>query len=195
MIAGNNQRREWDLPWDPRDGVEPEKSLWSTQPFFNENGRRSLALGINCLKATDAEKTESTLLRHYMPTKEVIDTCTGGIRFELVFPSCWNGRDLDSPNHQDHVRYADLVLDGGCGDAAKEGFNIQLPTLLYEVFYDTGPYVGRNGEYVVANGDYSGTYITSARKLFMDWVLTILKDWPTTETSFRDGMPPSFNQH
>jgi hypothetical protein len=119
MIAGNNNRREWNLPWDPTTATEPEKSLWYKEPFYNEEGRRMLALGINCLGATAVDNTEATLLRHYMPTKELIDTCKGGIRFELVFPSCWNGRDLDSPNHQDHVRYADLVLDGGCGDAAK----------------------------------------------------------------------------
>ncbi len=27
------------------------------------------------------------------------------IRFDIFFPSCWNGVDLDSPNHKDHMAY------------------------------------------------------------------------------------------
>lgn len=27
------------------------------------------------------------------------------VRFDLFFPSCWNGRDLDSPDHKSHMAY------------------------------------------------------------------------------------------
>jgi hypothetical protein len=35
-------------------------------------------------------------------------TCPPGSRLEtyLDFPTCWNGRDLDSPNHKDHMAFA-----------------------------------------------------------------------------------------
>jgi hypothetical protein len=33
-------------------------------------------------------------------------TGTGGnVRFHVVFPSCWNGEDLDSPDHRSHMAY------------------------------------------------------------------------------------------
>lgn len=36
------------------------------------------------------------------PTK----MCTGGIRATIIFPTCWNGKNLDSPDHQSHMAYA-----------------------------------------------------------------------------------------
>jgi hypothetical protein len=34
--------------------------------------------------------------------------CPPGSKLEtyLDFPTCWNGRDLDSPNHKDHMAFA-----------------------------------------------------------------------------------------
>src|SRR5689334_13876033 len=31
--------------------------------------------------------------------------CPGGLRAQVFFPSCWNGKDLDSPDHKSHVSY------------------------------------------------------------------------------------------
>jgi len=167
MVAGNNNARNWSLPWNATvpvgfHGGEPEKSRWGSEPWYNEASRRELAVGVNCIQAaatgtgTKNHEVEGTLLRHYMPNKAAIDTCLGGIRFELVFPSCWDGKDIDSNNHRDHVRYANLVLDGGCSEAAKDGFSIQLPTLMFEVNYQTQKFINRSGEYVISNGDESG---------------------------------------
>jgi hypothetical protein len=40
-------------------------------------------------------------------------TCPAGTMLEsyLDFPQCWNGRDLDSPNHKSHMSYP---VNGGC---------------------------------------------------------------------------------
>lgn len=32
-------------------------------------------------------------------------TCPNGLRAQIVFPSCWNGHDLDSADHQSHMSY------------------------------------------------------------------------------------------
>ena len=29
--------------------------------------------------------------------------CKGGIRSNLLFPTCWDGVNLDSPDHKSHV--------------------------------------------------------------------------------------------
>ena len=33
------------------------------------------------------------------------DACKGGIMVSIRFPTCWDGKNVDSPNHQDHVAY------------------------------------------------------------------------------------------
>ena len=33
------------------------------------------------------------------------ETCTGGLRAEVTFPSCWDGLNLDSADHKSHMAY------------------------------------------------------------------------------------------
>ncbi|KAL7624221.1 hypothetical protein AAE478_005780 [Parahypoxylon ruwenzoriense] len=53
--------------------------------------------------------------------------------------SCWDGKNLDSPNHQDHVAYPTtgpanfLSLGGSCPSTHP----IRIPQLMYEVVWDT----------------------------------------------------------
>ncbi|KAI0896497.1 hypothetical protein F4806DRAFT_464729 [Annulohypoxylon nitens] len=70
-----------------------------------------------------------------LPTKP----CPGGIRSNILFPTCWDGKNLDSPNHQDHVTYPTtgpanfLSLGGSCPSSHP----IRIPQLMYEVVWDT----------------------------------------------------------
>ncbi|KAI0181252.1 hypothetical protein GGR52DRAFT_25864 [Hypoxylon sp. FL1284] len=65
--------------------------------------------------------------------------CPGGIRSNILFPTCWDGKNLDSPNHQDHVAYPTsgpaqfLSLGGACPSTHP----IRIPQLMYEVVWDT----------------------------------------------------------
>jgi hypothetical protein len=45
---------------------------------------------------------------HYPSIPAAIATCPAGARIGAVVnaPSCWDGKNLDSPNHRDHVTYA-----------------------------------------------------------------------------------------
>ena len=41
--------------------------------------------------------------------------CPGGMRAQVYFPSCWDGVNLDSPDHKSHVSYPiGLYNDGAC---------------------------------------------------------------------------------
>jgi len=57
------------------------------------------------------------------------------IRQTLIFPHCWNGKDLDSPDHKSHVAY-------GQGSGASGGGNCpathptKLPQIMYEVMWN-----------------------------------------------------------
>ena len=68
----------------------------------------------------------------------------------VTFPTCWDGVNLDSPDHQSHVAYAAIPYEpyadpiitrpytpaqerGKCPDTHP----VHLPQLMYEVIFDT----------------------------------------------------------
>ncbi|OAA56272.1 hypothetical protein SPI_07883 [Niveomyces insectorum RCEF 264] len=59
------------------------------------------------------------------PTK----ICTGGIRATIIFPTCWDGKNLDSPDHQSHMAYS----PGGsalAGSACPASHPIRVPQVM-----------------------------------------------------------------
>lgn len=121
------------------------------------------ALGFNCMNYSPGVQPENTLARHEMPTKEFLDAnCKDGIRAELMFPSCWDGKGLTGgPSNKAHVAYPDGVMTGSCPPE----FPIRLPGLMFETIWDTGAFAGMAGEFVWSNGDatgfgYHGDFIT-----------------------------------
>lgn len=79
--------------------------------------------------------------------------CEGGIRTQVTFPTCWDGVNLDSPDHQSHVAYAEIPFEPYAEPIAKfpytpeqqrgkcpEGFPVHLPQIMYEVMFETQPF-------------------------------------------------------
>jgi hypothetical protein len=68
--------------------------------------------------------------------------CPGGIRATIIFPSCWDGVNLDSPDHRSHVAYAPGVRsDGLAGDKCPSTHPVRIPQVMYEIMHDTsGPF-------------------------------------------------------
>jgi hypothetical protein len=64
--------------------------------------------------------------------------CGGGIRSIITFPTCWDGVNLDSPDHRSHMAYS--VLKGGndVGPTGKcpESHPVVVPQVMYEVMWD-----------------------------------------------------------
>lgn len=147
MIAGDTKRREFNLPVP-----DPPKSEW-TREDKTEEALRQKALGFNCLNYTKGTP-EPTLFRHFLPDKAYLDAnCPNGVRLELMFPSCWNG-ELDSPDHMSHMAYPDLGITGAC----PEGFEKRVVSLLYETIWETYDFVGKPGQFVLADGDTTGEW-------------------------------------
>jgi hypothetical protein len=70
-----------------------------------------------------------------LPTK----ACPGGIRSNILFKTCWDGKNLDTPNHMDHVAYpttgpANFLANPGACPASHP---VRIPQLMYEVVWDT----------------------------------------------------------
>lgn len=149
MVSGNNNRRSYTLG-DPSQ-PDPPKSQWASLGQTTQDALAQRAVGFNCLNY--AKTPEATLYRHMLPDKSFLDEhCKNGLRFELMFGSCWNGQDLDSPNHRDHVAFPDLVMNGNCPDTHP----IRLPSMLFEVIWNTAAFQGRDGRFVLSNGDVTG---------------------------------------
>lgn len=169
MIAGTNLRR--DYPLGNPDQPDPPQSNWKMMGQTNQADLQQRAVGFNCLDYSKAP--EASLFRHFMPTKDYLDTnCPDGIRLELAFPSCWNGKDVDSEDHQSHMAYPDLVQDGNC----PEGFDTRLVTLFYEIIWATNAFKGQPGKFVVSNGDptgfgFHGDFITGWQPDFLQDVI------------------------
>ncbi|KAI1822004.1 hypothetical protein F4861DRAFT_425193 [Xylaria intraflava] len=150
MVAGSNFRRDYTVgdPYVP----DPPQSNWAALKQTSQSDLQQRAIGFNCLNYQ--APAEPSLFRHYLPNKTFTDAqCTDGLRFELMFPSCWNG-ELDSPDHQSHVAYPSLVGDGDCPDTHPQ----RLVTLFYETIWDTHntQFQGKSGSFVISNGDRTG---------------------------------------
>ncbi|OLN86944.1 hypothetical protein CCHL11_04549 [Colletotrichum chlorophyti] len=149
MIAGDTDRRNYTAG-DPSK-PDPEKSAWSLLGQTKQSVLEQRAVGFNCLNY--GRDPEGTLYRHFLPDKAFLDAnCVNGVRFEMMFPSCWNGKDVDSKDHKSHMAYPDLVIDGTC----PEGFETSVPNLLYETIWNTYAFKDRAGRFVIANGDVQG---------------------------------------
>jgi len=92
----------------------------------------------------------------YLPEKP----CPSGIRAQLNFQSCWNGKDVDSPDHKSHVSYRANGPDSG--DCTPD-FPVNLPRIFYEMYYDTVSFASKASQaknpqqpFVFSNGDPTG---------------------------------------
>ena len=71
--------------------------------------------------------------------------CPAGRQVQRVqdFPGCWDGKNIDSTNHRDHVAFADAAT-GAC----KPGF-VAIPQLRITISYDIPRDVQTNGQYAL----------------------------------------------
>lgn len=146
MIAGDALKRSFygAIP-------DPPMSEWK-ESDMTQQALMEKAIGFNCLHYS-AGVNEGSMEHHGLRDKNFIDsTCTDGIRAELMFPSCWNGLDLDSHNHTTHVAYPNQIKYGTC----PEGYPVRLPTLFYETIYNTPAFKDLDGIFVLSNGDPTG---------------------------------------
>ncbi|MGA5300405.1 DUF1996 domain-containing protein [Nucisporomicrobium flavum] len=63
------------------------------------------------------------------------------LHFMLQFPDCWDGKNLDSPNHKDHMAFG---TDQGC----PAGHPVRIPALTFDIAYG-------------ATGTKAGYYLSS----------------------------------
>ncbi|KAH7392525.1 hypothetical protein BKA66DRAFT_439251 [Pyrenochaeta sp. MPI-SDFR-AT-0127] len=65
--------------------------------------------------------------------------CPAGIMVNLRFPTCWDGKNLDSPDHMSHMAYTatgTFESQGPCPSSHP----VRMAQLMYEVIYETAPF-------------------------------------------------------
>ncbi|KAF2851877.1 hypothetical protein T440DRAFT_46390 [Plenodomus tracheiphilus IPT5] len=145
MLAGDSRLRNFTGPVP-----DPPTSSW-TADDMTQLALGQKAIGMNCLNYNKAP--EGSRYRHFLPTKDYMDdNCANGIRAEIMFPSCWNGKDVTSEDHKSHVAYPSLIDGGNCPD----DFPVRLPSLFYETIWNTYAFKGEAGQFVWSNGDPTG---------------------------------------
>jgi hypothetical protein len=119
-------------------------------PFTRSFGNNSAAKAISysCLGGPNLPETNN------MPNYN----CPGGLRAQVFFPSCWNGKDVDTPDHKSHMSYpvGQEYNNGAC----PPDFPVHMISLFYEVLYDTSRFLdqweGDQHPFVFSNGDATG---------------------------------------
>jgi len=79
--------------------------------------------------------------------------CPNGFFQLIFFPSCWNGKDITSANHQDHVSYPIGTPDGGVCPSTHP---IRFMTMKLEQAVHSERFEYYDGAYVLSTGDYEG---------------------------------------
>ncbi|KAG6833123.1 hypothetical protein H0H87_011231 [Tephrocybe sp. NHM501043] len=65
-------------------------------------------------------------------------SCPSGIRAQVNFPSCWDGKNVDSPDHKSHVAFLSEGADKGtCKDPK---YPVTLPRIFIEVYWSTAEF-------------------------------------------------------
>lgn len=64
--------------------------------------------------------------------------CEGGWRSVITFPTCWDGVNLDSPDHRSHMHYSEGADAWDVGPTGKcpESHPVVVPQVMYEVMWD-----------------------------------------------------------
>jgi len=91
---------------------------------------------------------------------------------EVAFPSCWNGKDLDSANHKDHMSYT-------CDTA----HSVHIPLLSYNIRYDAAV-TDDTSKWRLASDMYS-TDIAGGYSMHADYMEAWRTD-PVTGKGFSD---------
>ncbi|KAH8672839.1 hypothetical protein BGZ60DRAFT_373976 [Tricladium varicosporioides] len=93
--------------------------------------------------------------------------CLGGIRSNILYPTCWDGKNLDSPDHKSHVAYPvagpQTFTGSSVGDKCPTTHPIKIPQIMLEIVWDTTGFNNKadwpadgSQPFVLSTGDTTG---------------------------------------
>ncbi|KAF4507312.1 hypothetical protein G6O67_005965 [Ophiocordyceps sinensis] len=118
-----------------------------------------MVVGDPSLRTYDASRAEQKAVSHVClgpggrDTPHLPTTPCERLRAETFFPSCWDGKNLDSANHKSHMAFP-AIGDYNTGVCPKS-HPVAILSVFFEFFYDTGAVKNFN-RWVWAMGDPTG---------------------------------------
>jgi len=124
------------------------------------------------------------------------------IRQTIIFPTCWDGNNLDSPDHQSHVAYGSGSGANG-GGSCPSTHPVKLPQIMYELMWNVTEFADKNlwptdgsKPFVysmnvggaAAHGDYVFGWKDNSLQLAMDKNCNLDKDCPAAGLHYQ---PPA----
>jgi hypothetical protein len=75
--------------------------------------------------------------------------CPNGLRAQVWFPMCWDGVNLDSPDHKSHMAYPTGVGNGNC----PASHPVRIPGIFMEALYFVDKFPHGTGTLSLKNND------------------------------------------
>ncbi|KAM7192342.1 protein of unknown function (DUF1996) domain containing protein [Naviculisporaceae sp. PSN 640] len=90
-----------------------------------------------------------------------------GIRSNILYPTCWDGKNLDSPDHKSHVAYPvagpAAFTGSSVGGACPSTHPVKIPQIMLEIVWDTTQFNNKadwpedgSQPFVLSTGDNTG---------------------------------------
>jgi len=112
---------------------------------YNKSHVPDTAISFACLAAEPSKETPGF--------PEPTQKCINGLRMQVYFPQCWNGKDIDTPDHKSHVAYPDRYNGGNCPPA----FPVRIMGVFFEADYSVSDFPQQSYQpFVLACGDSTG---------------------------------------
>ncbi|KAF5325985.1 hypothetical protein D9611_000243 [Ephemerocybe angulata] len=129
----------------------------------------AFSLSFRCWETTgftDASNSSPPGVGRYDTVNLPNKKCNGGIRANIFFPSCWNGKDLNPPDHSSHMAFFQGRVDTNAGIILMNGncpstHPVRMPLLFFETAWDTAKFNDQwptdgSQPFVLSMGDPTG---------------------------------------
>ncbi|KAK3387896.1 hypothetical protein B0H63DRAFT_166271 [Podospora didyma] len=131
------------------------------------------------------------------------DTKCKMIRQTIIFPTCWDGKNLDSPDHKSHVAYSGTGASGG--GSCPSSHPVKLPQIMYELMWNVSSFMDKsiwpdsgnalmysmNLGGAAAHGDYVFGWKGDSLQKAMDKNCNLNKDCPAAGLTYQ--APEKYN--
>uniref|UniRef100_A0A0W0F7N3 DUF1996 domain-containing protein n=1 Tax=Moniliophthora roreri TaxID=221103 RepID=A0A0W0F7N3_MONRR len=119
---------------------------------YDPNSKAQKAITFLCLDFNGVTTKHDSL-----PNK----SCPSGIRSQVNFPMCWDGKNTDSPDHKSHVAFPSGGPDSG--DCTDPNYPVRMPRIFNEIYWATNEFEAYRNEamkpdqpFVFSHGDRTG---------------------------------------
>ncbi|PSS37504.1 hypothetical protein PHLCEN_2v711 [Hermanssonia centrifuga] len=121
---------------------------------YNASNFADQAVSFVCLDYSGAVSSNPAYAERQDINFPNVNACEDGIRYQVFFPMCWDGVNLDSADHKSHMAYpVDNYNSGTCPSSHP----VHLVGLFFEMLIPVSGYnYWGQGAYVLASGDPTG---------------------------------------